>query len=182
MHGKIFYSHISETDHWCARRRDSSQFHFVVIIFPSEFHGKLFNPHMSETVRPTAKFRTDHQCAPGQDSSHQVWSQPEVIFISDWTWYILHVNGAAVVYCLLYVFRLCEATTVNARQNPPWRHQSGSGFSGAAPRVSDVVFRWMLSVWGWPSRFWLLDRTGKHFRSSHIYIYMMTRWKTLERG
>jgi len=87
----------------------------------------------------------------------------------------VHVNGVAVVIltiwtCLLAVFRLLEAPVVDTRQNHPWRQHTWKWFYGSVTRVSDVIFRWLLNVWGWPSRFRPFGTPGtapeKHFRTA----------------
>jgi len=44
-----------------------------------------------------------------------------------------------------------EAVALNSKQNPPWRQQTGCGFE-AVLHVSDVIFRWLLTVRAWSSQ------------------------------
>jgi len=88
------------------------------------------------------------------------------------TWYI-YFQGVAVVsaYCLDMFVRCIptfEFTTIDSRQNLPWRQQTRSCFPGWFPYVRRDFS--LVTGWGWPSRFWPLDTPGtsseNNFRSA----------------
>jgi len=86
-----------------------------------------------------------------------------VINLKYWSEKIVVADENSLLSCsrVKILYYICMAAILKIQlSGRVWSTYSLKWFSGAVPRVSDVIFPMLLTVWGWPSWFWQLDTTG----------------------